>query len=128
MPTVNKVKWLLRFEGFFYLLTGLWPLFHLPSYIRMTGCNADSWQLATVGALLTLNGFSFLLESRSRMISKSIIALAIAVPVILLWVDVFYVFSGVIAPIYMIDAMVENLILIGWLLIFVTEKISATTA
>lgn len=128
MASINKVKWLLRFEGIFYLLTGLWPLLHFRSFLEITGFKTDIWMVVTVGALLALNGLLYLVESRSRVISKAVVASAIAVPVILLWIDLFYVFSGVISSVYIVDAVIENLILICWVVVFVSDTILTSPA
>lgn len=121
MESINKVKILLRVEGIFYLLTGLWPLLHLGSYQRVTGFKTDLWMVVTVGALLALYGLSFLMESRNLIISKAIMALGIAAPLILLWIDVYYVYSGVISPIYIVDALIENLLVLSWLIIIISK-------
>lgn len=123
MASINKVKWLLRFEGIFYLLTGLWPLLHFSSFLSVMGFKTDIWMVVTVGALLTLNGLLFLMESLSPFISKAVLAAAVAVPVILLWIDLFYVFSGVISPAYIVDAVIENLFLVSWVVIFISDTI-----
>ena len=121
MESFRKVKFLLRFEGAFYLFIGLWPLLHLPSFLRVTGGKTDLWLVVTVGALLTLYGVSFLIESRNLIISKSMMCLGIATPLLLLWIDVYYVYSGVISAIYIVDALIENIIVLSWLLIILAR-------
>jgi hypothetical protein len=121
MRSFNKIKTLLCIEGIFYLLGGLWPLVALQSFLRVTGGKTDTWLVVMVGVLLAVYGLSLVVESRSAAVSNGVKVLAIGVPLALLWVDVYYVYSGMISSVYMIDALIENMIVLSWLLIFVTR-------
>lgn len=39
-------------QATYTLLTGLWPLVHISSFLRVTGPKTDIWLVKTVGALL----------------------------------------------------------------------------
>jgi hypothetical protein len=121
MRPFNKIKTLLCIEGIFYLLMGLWPLLHMLSFQKVTGPKTDLWLMITVGGFLCVYGLAFLLESRRPVISNSVMCLAVGIPLVLLWVDVYYVYGGVISAVYMIDALLENIIVFSWLLIFMTR-------
>ena len=64
-------------QGIFYVVTGLWPLIHMPSFLQVTGPKTDLWLVRTVGVLVTVA------------------------------IDTIHVLSQVIPPIYLADAAVE---------------------
>ena len=44
----------------YYLLTALWPLFHMDSFLKVTGPKTDLWLVKTVSVLLVAIGLSFI--------------------------------------------------------------------
>jgi hypothetical protein len=96
----------LAIQGIFYTATGVWPLLHMPSFLRVTGPKTDLWLVKTVGTLVTAIGASLLVASARR---KSLEAdvLAIGSAVALAAVDINYAAKGVIRPVYLLDAAVE---------------------
>ena len=41
-------------QGAYFLATGIWPLLHLASFMRVTGPKTDRWLVKTVGALVAV--------------------------------------------------------------------------
>ncbi|MDX2152697.1 MAG: hypothetical protein SFV54_18290 [Bryobacteraceae bacterium] len=52
-------------QGTVYVLTGLWPLVHMPSFLAVTGPKTDLWLVNTVGWVVTVIG-AVLLTSAFR--------------------------------------------------------------
>src|SRR5690606_42098076 len=68
MTTGNELtgaKFLLRLQGGYFVLTGIWPLVHIPSFLQVTGDKAELWLVETVGCLMIAIGLA-LLTSRPR--------------------------------------------------------------
>jgi hypothetical protein len=51
-----NARLLSRAHGLFNVVSGLWPLMHLPSFEAVCGPKADRWLERTVAGLLLTNG------------------------------------------------------------------------
>ena len=103
-------------QGLFYLLTGLWAIVDLDSFEAVTGPKTDDWLVKTVGALVTVIGGVLLMAARRRAVSPEVAWLAAGSALALAAIDVIYVSAGTIAPIYLLDAVVEVGLAAAWLL------------
>jgi hypothetical protein len=115
---------LLWVQGSYYLLTGIWPLVSIRTFQMVTGPKtdhlptgreADHWLVMTVGVLITAVALAILTAAWQRRASREIVVLAIGAALGLTAIDVIYVARGVIAPIYLLDAAIEVLLIGGWL-------------
>jgi hypothetical protein len=97
----------LAVQGALYVLTGLWPLFHYPSFEAVTGPKVDVWLVHTVGLLLAVIGAVLLAGLRRRPLDRLVVALAIGTALSLGLIEVFYVAAGRISMIYLADAVLE---------------------
>jgi len=102
-------------QGVYYLLTGLWPLVSIDTFQMVTGPKTDLWLVQTVGALIIVIAVALLTAAWRGNRHIETIILAIGSIVALAAVDVVFVSLGVIAPIYLADAVAEGVLLIGWL-------------
>ena len=101
----------------YIMITAVWPIIDIQSFMLVTGPKTDIWLVKTVGALLipvSLCMYSYL---RTNTIDIPIIILGIGIAVAFISVDVYYSMADVISNIYLIDAAVELVFLIGWVLI-----------
>jgi hypothetical protein len=110
-------------QGFYYLLTGLWPLVSIETFQAVsgpktdhlpTGNEADHWLVNTVGLLITVDALVLLFAAWRGKLPVEIVLLAIAAPLALIAIDVVYVLREVIAPIYLADAVIELPFVIFW--------------
>ncbi|RYG26416.1 hypothetical protein EON82_03380 [bacterium] len=101
-------------HGGFYLLTGLWPLVHMPSFLAVTGPKTDLWLVRTVGALVVAMSIAFLVAMREPS-HASIVALGIAAPAAFIAIDFVYVAKRTIGKVYLLDALAEGILILGWL-------------
>jgi hypothetical protein len=101
------VRWTLRGQGAYYVLTGVWPLLHLPSFEAVTGPKGDDWLVRMVGLLAAAIGLTLLLAARRADPPSEIRLLAITSALSFAGVDVFYAAADRIADIYLLDAAVE---------------------
>lgn len=108
-------------QGGFYFLTGIWPIISIGTFQKITGPKNDLWLVKTVGVLISVIGAVLLLAGYRGEIVLSTILLAVGSAVVLTGIDVIYVTKRIIAPIYLLDAFVE-LLLIAWWLFAVATK------
>ncbi|MBY0231949.1 MAG: hypothetical protein K2W96_21915 [Gemmataceae bacterium] len=116
---------LLWVQGAYYLLTGLWPLVSIRTFILVSGpktdhlqapdpTEADHWLVMTVGALIAGAALALLAAAWRRSASPEIVVLALAMAAALGTIDVVYVSRGVIWPIYLADAAIEAALIAAW--------------
>ena len=114
-------------QGVYYLLTGLWPIISVESFQQVTGRktdhlvtgrDADHWLLNSVSALIVANAVVFLAAAWRGRISIDVRNLAVATAVALTSIDVIYVYRRAIFPIYLADAFVEIVLILGWLFLW----------
>jgi hypothetical protein len=102
-------------QGGYFLATGLWPLFHIRSFEAITGPKNDRWLVKTVGVLVTVIGTCLVVAGIRQEQTSTVFVVALASALGLAGVDVWYVFRKVIAPIYLLDAIVEVSLAAMWL-------------
>src|SRR3954452_16176692 len=90
-------------QGIYYLITGVWPLVHMPSFLAVTGPKTDLWLVRTVGVLIGVIGAVLLLAGVRRQAGAEVRTLAIGSALGLTAIDVIYVTLGVIPPVYLLD-------------------------
>lgn len=103
-------------QGLYYFVTGIWPLFGIRSFLRVTGIKIDLWLVKTIGALVMTIGVVLFFAAIRGEVNFEIALLAVGSAMTLTAVDVYYVGKNVISPIYMADALLEILMVAGWLI------------
>jgi hypothetical protein len=68
----------------------------------------------TVAVLIVAIALALLVAAWLRRLSPEVVTLAIASAVALTGIDVIYVMRGVIAPIYLADAVAEVVLVVSW--------------
>ncbi len=109
------------FQAAYFLLTGIWPLVHMESFLQITGPKTELWLVKTVGALVSLVGTVLVIGLYRRRLPLEVRFLAIGASFILLTVDANYVAQRVIPPIYLLDAAIEIILIVAW---FVTLPVT----
>lgn len=100
-------------QGAYFVLAGVWPLISMRTFEAVTGPKVDRWLVKTVGLLVTVVGSALLADARrpSRGTTTAGIGSAVALGA----VDVVYAARGRISTIYLLDAVVEAVLLAVWL-------------
>jgi hypothetical protein len=123
---------LLWVQGLYYLLTGVWPLASIETFQMVTGpktdhlqspslTEADHWLVMTVGVLITSVALTLLVAAWRRSNPAEAAVLAITCAVALTAIDVIYVLRDVISRIYLVDAAVEVVLILVWLVALTHE-------
>ena len=101
-------------QGAVYVVTGVWPLVSLRSFERVTGPKVDGWLVQTVGVIVASVGGVLLAAARHRRVTPEIALLGASCAASLATIDVIYVSRRRIAPVYLLDALVEATFVGGW--------------
>jgi len=128
---------LLWIQGLYFLVTGIWPLVSIDTFQAVTGPKTDNlatgllidhWLVKTAGVLITAIGITLLTGAWRRSSSVELAVLAISASVGLAFIDVFYVARQVIAPIYLLDAVIELALIGGWAIVYLRTLDSSPPA
>lgn len=101
-------------QALYYAATGIWPLVSINTFQMVTGPKTDLWLVKTVGVLITVIGGVLGMAGARRRMSPEIEVLAVGSAVALTAIDVVYVAKRRIAPIYLLDALAELVLIAGW--------------
>ncbi len=115
-------------QGIFYLLSGVWPMVHLRSFLAVTGPKTDLWLVQTMGALLGVIGLALLIVARRPRIEREWTFLGAGIALALGGADVLFVQRDVIRSIYLADAAAEFLIAAGWIACAAASRFIAAKA
>jgi hypothetical protein len=111
----------------YILVTAIWPIVHIESFMFVTGPKTDIWLVKTVGALLIPVGLTMLCLFRISKDHTSLILLATGTAIAFMIIDIYYAVNDVISDIYLLDAGVEFLFLIGWVRAYFTLHSNSQT-
>src|SRR5512139_3633027 len=101
-------------QGIYFLVTGIWPLISMRTFLAITGPKTDLWLVKTVGLILAVIGAVLIYAQRTASVNPAVVFLAIAAAASMVLVEVIYVIKNVISPICLGDAFVEIVLMIWW--------------
>jgi hypothetical protein len=101
-------------QGIYFLITGIWPLLSMKTFLLITGPKTDLWLVKTVGLILAAIGGVLIYAQMTGTINMPVILLAIGSALALALVEIIYVSKRVISPIYLADAFVEFILIAWW--------------
>lgn len=116
LPRARARLGVARAQGWFYLLSGVWPLLSAGTFQAVTGYKADFWLAQTVGLLLAITGVVLILAARANRITREIKLLGALQAAALMAVDFYCVFQPRTTWSYLLDAGVELGFVIAWCL------------
>ena len=124
MDTKNSTKSPLLIQGIYYVITGVWPILHITSFIQVSGPKIDLWLVKAVGVLIGTIGGALLIHyfNKETYLTLEIIFLSIASAVSLGFIDVYYTAIDRIWDVYLFDAVAQAVILLMWAVHFVRLK------
>jgi hypothetical protein len=102
-------KFVFLSQGIYYLLTGIWPVVHISSFMLITGPKTDLWLVKMVGLLAASVGITILVMRRAQ---SQFTILNYTTAVSFLIIDVYYSMTGVISNIYLADAVLQLLFIV----------------
>ena len=124
LKTLKVFRSILIVQSLYTLITGVWPLIHIESFIAATGPKDDLWLVKTVGAMLipvsvALAAFIWINASKvPAILLGGLTAIVFAI------IDFHFALSDVISNVYMLDGLLQLIFIAGWLWIARRELIA----
>jgi hypothetical protein len=113
---------LLWTQGTYILITAIWPIVHIKSFMDVTGYKTDIWLVKTVGALLIPIGVSLLAHLFLAADRRLAIILGALTAIAFICIDFYYALTDVIPDIYLADGIIEGAFLLLWMYVAVKNK------
>ena len=118
-------KPLIIIQASYTLITAIWPIIHIQSFMEVTGYKTDVWLVKTVGALLIPISSSLLMHLFVITDRRPAIVLGSFSCVAFIVIDFYYASNDVISDIYMLDGVVQILLLLGWMYILMSLQVKS---
>jgi TRAP-type uncharacterized transport system fused permease subunit len=113
---------MLWIDGLYSLVTAVWPLVDIDSFMMVTGPKTDIWLVKTVSVLILAIAVFFLLQLKYKSPIVPVAMLGIVMSAGLLFIDFYYPSIDRIANIYMADGVVQAVFLISWVYMMANHK------
>jgi hypothetical protein len=113
---------MLIIQGVYWLVTGLWGLLDIDSFMKVTGPKTDVWLVKTVSILIIAISSTLLSSVRKNEKKTTAIFLAITSCVALATIDFYYSLNDVISDVYLLDGVIQTTFLIAWLIVLLTSR------
>jgi hypothetical protein len=116
---LRRDRWFARIaqaQGAFYLISGVWPIVHMRSFLFVTGPKTDLWLVQTVGALLAVIGYALWRAGLRRTVTNEMVIVAAGCAAALAIIDIVFVNKNVIGPVYLLDAAAEIALVLAWVI------------
>jgi hypothetical protein len=121
MKIINMLNYqtLLKIQGIYYIITGIWPILSMDTFLMVTGPKTDLWLVIVVGMLIFLNGLVFLYCSYAKERNIPVEFLAAGMALTLAVLEVIFFIQGIISAVYLLDAALELVLVIFWMIILI---------
>lgn len=113
---------LLTVQGVYIIVTALWALVDIDSFIWVTGPKTDIWLVKTVAVVLVSIGLALLIAVRESQPSLSIKVLGLTNAAGLAVIDFYYTSNGTIKWVYAADGVLQVLIIISWIILIMKNQ------
>ena len=101
-------------QGSYMLLTALWALIDIKSFVQVTGPKTDIWLVKTVSVLLIPISVCFFLNAMVRTHPLPVILMGISASFGLSFIDFYYTANDTIKWVYTLDGILELVFGIIW--------------
>jgi hypothetical protein len=119
---MKAVSYIFLVQGIYWLVTGVWGLVDIVSFMKVTGPKTDVWLVKTVSVLIVVISLSLLSSVRNRGDKMPVILLAITSCIGLAGIDFYYALNNVISKVYLLDGAGEVALLIAWVIVLLLNK------
>jgi hypothetical protein len=118
---------LLWVQGVYTLLTALWGLIDIDSFMAVTGPKTDIWLVKTVSVILVAIGVALLSFLWVQSEPLPVILLGLLTSAGLAAIDFYYSGREVISWVYALDGIAEALFTLVWLYLLSQRKVLQKT-
>ena len=106
----------------YYIVTGVWPIVHIPSFMKVSGPKVDTWLVKTAGVLITTVGTTLAVAGLRGQDTPEIPLLGVGSAAGLAGIDIVYVAKRRISPVYLLDALAELALIGAWFVALKRQK------
>jgi len=123
---MQKVRIIPLIQAVYFLITAVWPLVHLTSFLAVTGDKKEIWLLETVSILLLpycliLIHLAFTSENNVIMpIAALLSSLGLGV------IEIYYFLNGTIKWVYAVDSILQFIFVFYWILYIYNRRHSSS--
>jgi hypothetical protein len=104
------IRTILFIQAIWYLITAIWPLVSIKSFMKITGPKTDIWLVKTVAVLVLAMAITFFSGLLLRANFGPVLVLAIAACVGFAVVEIYYSSQKIISVVYLADGCFEALL------------------
>ena len=108
---------LLGVQGIYTLITAVWPLLDIESFMLVTGPKTDIWLVKTVAVVLLPIALLFIVNIYKPSHPLHITVVGLTCSVGLAAIDFYYTANGTISWIYAVDGVLELVFFLCWIYI-----------
>ena len=101
-------------QGAYWLVGGLWPVVSMRTFEAVTGRKTDRWLSKTMGLMMAAVGGCLLASARRGDPSVDLAQVAASTAAVVCGAGTFYAASGRISKMYLLDAVAEAILVLGW--------------
>jgi hypothetical protein len=109
------LRWLLIVQSSYIMITAVWPIVDIESFIMVTGPKTDIWLVKTVGALLIPVALCLAVFLLPGTEPTAALVLGAGTAISFITVDFYYALNDVISDIYMADGVLQIAFLVAWI-------------
>jgi len=106
-----------KVQGIYTLITAVWPIADIDSFMEVTGPKTDVWLVKTVAAILIPVGLCFIFASKVKRDFWLIFLLGITTTSALATIDFYYTGVGTISGVYALDGVLQVFFLLCWVIL-----------
>jgi hypothetical protein len=124
MQNKKLLAFILWIQGSYILLTALWALIDIESFMVVSGPKTDTWLVKTVAILLLPISVCFFSNIFLKVHPLPVMLVAITTSAGLAFIDFYYTANHTIKWVYAIDGILQIIFLMGWIYLLVNFRIS----
>ena len=109
-------------QGIYTLVTALWAIVDIHSFMMITGPKTDIWLVKTVAAILIPIGLFLLLNIYRTGPLLHLLSIALLSAVALALIDFYYTAKGTISGIYLADGVLQVGFILCWIYIWHSHR------
>lgn len=95
---------------------GIWALFGIESFQKVTGRKTDVWLVKTVALLILVVGVMIGSAGIRKRVTPEVAGVAVGSGAALTAIDVYYASRGRISKVYLLDGLANAILIVGWVL------------
>jgi hypothetical protein len=113
----RQMRALVIIQGSYYMITALWPLIHIESYMMLVGPITDIWLAKTVATMVIAISITMFFHLSLRTDHRPLVLLGVSSSLAFAYTDVYYSVTGTLSNIYLLDAAAEFLFMASWVVL-----------